>query len=125
VGVYKCEAVQISETDLTAVEYTKEYRRHCRLYRPELLTVTKHSLNQRHCKHFEETAELGTLTHYKGRVIRVAIEISLHPNVYRKGGYLLNRDWKIVHTLEHQTGCYSNTNTTKSVLKHQTSAATP
>jgi hypothetical protein len=67
---------------------------------------------------------LAKLHHYTRRIIQEAIEIKLHENFNREGGYPLSPARKIIHTIKQQRGCHKHTLLTNPVSNQGAATAT-
>jgi hypothetical protein len=91
-GVYKmceCRAIYIGEAGCM-IDECIEHQRDLWPYHLECLAVTEHSVNHGYRIYFEDTTELAKLPHYTSRVIQEAIDINLHNNFNKEGGYQLS-----------------------------------
>jgi hypothetical protein len=98
-GVYRisceCGRVYIGQTGRFVDIRLKEHQRYIRLEHPDRSAVAEHSIDQGHRIQFHNASILATKTRYMDRIVRVAIEIELHPyNIKREGGFCLSKSWK-------------------------------
>jgi hypothetical protein len=73
----------------------KEHQRHIQLEHPDKSAAAENSTDQGHYIQFSSSSILAMKTRYMGRIVRVAIEIGLHPyNINREGGFYVSKSWK-------------------------------
>jgi hypothetical protein len=104
-GVYsapcECSQVYIGQTGRSIETRNKKHHRHMCLEQPDKLAVAENSINHVHHIKLQGTTILSTKATYMDRMVRVVIEIEVHPyNMNREDGLRLNRAWKpLIHTL--------------------------
>jgi hypothetical protein len=73
----------------------KGHQQHIRLEHPDKPAVAEHSIDQGHRIQFHNSSILATKIRYMDRIVRVAIEIELHPyNINREDGFCLSKSRK-------------------------------
>jgi hypothetical protein len=97
-GVYsipcECGKTYIGQTKRTIKTRRKEHIRHLRLGQPEKSAVAQHALETGHKIEFNNTCRLARTKGYMDRIIKEAIEIKLHLDNIRDGGFILSRAWQ-------------------------------
>jgi hypothetical protein len=96
---FPCSLTLPNHTDIRPTKRTIETRRkqqtrHLRLGQPDKSADAQHAL-ETGCKiDFNNTCRLARTKGYMDRIIKEAIEIKLHPDFNRGGGFILSRAWQ-------------------------------
>jgi hypothetical protein len=86
----ECGKTYIGQTNRTIETGRNEHMRHLRLGQPDKSAVAQHALETGHRVEFNTTCRLARTKGYMDRIIKEAIEIKLHPDINRDGGYILS-----------------------------------
>jgi hypothetical protein len=87
--------IYIGQTGRSVDIRLKEHQRYIRLQHPDKSAVAENSIDQGHCIQCHNSSILASKTRYMDRIVRVVIEIELHPyNIKTEGGFCLRKSWK-------------------------------